>query len=85
MGFNRISMGIQDFNPEVQKSSDVFSRMNKPETCSSCAVPRFRIDQYRPNLRASAANPESFLDSVEKVIGLHPDAWQCSAMPMYRG
>jgi oxygen-independent coproporphyrinogen III oxidase len=74
LGFNRISMGIQDFNPEVQK---IIRRIQPYEmtksifdTCRSLAFESINIDLiYGLPLQT----PESFLDSVEKVIGLSPD------------
>jgi oxygen-independent coproporphyrinogen-3 oxidase len=64
-------MGIQDFNPEVQKrvrriqpyeqSKEVF------DACRSLGFESINIDLiYGLPLQT----PESFLDSVEKVIGL---------------
>jgi len=74
LGFNRISMGIQDFNPEVQKrvrriqpyeqSKEIF------DACRSLSFESINIDLiYGLPLQT----PESFLDSVNKVIGLGPD------------
>jgi oxygen-independent coproporphyrinogen-3 oxidase len=74
MGFNRISMGIQDFNPAVQK---IVRRVQPYEStkatfdlCRSLAFESINIDLiYGLPLQT----PESFLDSVDKVIGLGPD------------
>jgi oxygen-independent coproporphyrinogen-3 oxidase len=74
LGFNRISMGIQDFNPEVQKrvrriqpyeeSKEIF------DACRSLSFESINIDLiYGLPLQT----PESFLDTVQKVIGLAPD------------
>ena len=74
MGFNRISMGIQDFNPAVQK----IVRRVQPyketraivDACRSLNFESINIDLiYGLPLQT----PETFLDSVEKVIGLGPD------------
>jgi oxygen-independent coproporphyrinogen-3 oxidase len=74
LGFNRISMGIQDFNPEVQK---IVRRIQPYELtkatfdlCRQLAFESVNIDLiYGLPLQT----PESFLDSVDKVIGLGPD------------
>ena len=74
LGFNRISMGIQDFNPEVQKKVRRIQpyELTKAifDACRSLAFESVNIDLiYGLPLQT----PESFLDSVEKVIGLGPD------------
>ena len=74
LGFNRISMGIQDFNPAVQK---IVRRIQPYEQtkaifdlCRSLAFESVNVDLiYGLPLQT----PESFLDSVDKVIGLGPD------------
>jgi oxygen-independent coproporphyrinogen III oxidase len=74
LGFNRISIGIQDFNPDVQKivrriqpyemTRDIF------EMCRALAFESINIDLiYGLPLQT----PESFSNSVEKVIGMNPD------------
>ncbi len=74
LGFNRISMGIQDFNPEVQKTVRRIQpyELTKSifDACRSLAFESINIDLiYGLPLQT----PESFLDSVDKVIGLSPD------------
>jgi oxygen-independent coproporphyrinogen-3 oxidase len=74
LGFNRISMGIQDFNPEVQKRVRRIQpyELTKAifDACRSLAFESVNIDLiYGLPLQT----PESFLDSVEKVIDLGPD------------
>ena len=74
LGFNRISMGIQDFNPDVQK---VVRRiqpydMTKAvfDKCRELAFESINIDLiYGLPLQT----PQSFLASVDKVIELGPD------------
>ncbi len=74
LGFNRISMGIQDFNPAVQK---IIRRIQPYEQtkatfdlCRQLAFESINIDLiYGLPLQT----PESFLDSVDKVIALSPD------------
>ena len=74
LGFNRISMGIQDFNPVVQKTVRRFQPYEQTKAifdlCRSLAFDSINIDLiYGLPLQT----PESFLDSVDKVIGLGPD------------
>ena len=74
LGFNRISMGIQDFNPEVQKIVRRIQPYEKTKAtfdlCRQLAFESINIDLiYGLPLQT----PESFLDSVDKVIGLGPD------------
>ena len=57
LGFNRLSFGVQDFDPDVQKavhrvqSFDMVSRADAKR-----AGPGVRVDQRRPHLRASQAD-----------------------------
>jgi oxygen-independent coproporphyrinogen III oxidase len=74
LGFNRISMGIQDFNPEVQQRVRRIQPYEDTKSlfdaCRSLQFDSINIDLiYGLPLQT----PESFLDSVEKVIGLGPD------------
>jgi oxygen-independent coproporphyrinogen-3 oxidase len=74
LGFNRISMGIQDFNPEVQQRVRRIQPYEETkalfEACRALNFESINIDLiYGLPLQT----PDSFLDSVEKVIGLSPD------------
>jgi oxygen-independent coproporphyrinogen III oxidase len=74
LGFNRISMGIQDFNPDVQR---IVRRIQPYEQtkalfdlCRALAFESINIDLiYGLPLQT----PASFLESVNKVIDLGPD------------
>jgi oxygen-independent coproporphyrinogen-3 oxidase len=74
LGFNRISMGIQDFNPAVQK----LVHRNQPyeltramfDLCRKLEFESINIDLiYGLPLQT----PQSFLDSVDKIITMSPD------------
>jgi oxygen-independent coproporphyrinogen-3 oxidase len=74
LGFNRISMGIQDFNPLVQK---IVHRVQPyAETralfdlCRELHFESINIDLI---YGLPHQTPESFVDSVEKVIDMRPD------------
>ncbi len=74
LGFNRISMGIQDFNPVVQKTVRRIQPYEQTKAifdlCRSLAFESVNIDLiYGLPLQT----PESFLDSVDRVIELSPD------------
>ena len=74
LGFNRISMGVQDFNPIVQKTvrriqsfeltKDLFDR---------CRDLRFESVNMDLIYGLPHQTPDSFLESVEKLISLGPD------------
>jgi oxygen-independent coproporphyrinogen-3 oxidase len=74
LGFNRISMGIQDFNPLVQKT--VHRIQSYPETRALfdlCRELRFESINIDLIYGLPHQTPESFVDSVEKVIDMRPD------------
>jgi oxygen-independent coproporphyrinogen-3 oxidase len=74
LGFNRISMGIQDFNPLVQKTV----RRVQPyedtrglfELCRSLAYDSINIDLI---YGLPHQTPESFTESVDRVLEFGPD------------
>jgi len=74
LGFNRISMGIQDFNPVVQQTVRRIQPYEQTKAvfdqCRSLAFESVNIDLI---YGLPHQTPESFLDSVDKVIGLGPD------------
>ncbi len=74
LGFNRISMGIQDFNPEVQKIVRRIQPYEKTrETFDLCRRLEFESVNIDLIYGLPLQTPASFLDSVDKVIGLGPD------------
>ncbi len=73
-GFNRISMGVQDFNPAVQKA---VNRV-QPEDMTRQVVDWVReLGFYSINLDLIYGLPfqtvESFADTVDKIIDISPD------------
>jgi oxygen-independent coproporphyrinogen-3 oxidase len=74
LGFNRVSMGIQDFNPVVQKT---IHRIQPYEMTKAvfdlCRAQRFESINVDLIYGLPHQTPESFVDSVEKVIDLNPD------------
>ncbi len=60
-GFNRLSMGVQDFNKEVQRLVNreqdeefIFALLNHAREIG------FYLHQHRPDLRPAEQTPESF-------------------------
>jgi oxygen-independent coproporphyrinogen III oxidase len=74
LGFNRTSMGIQDFNPAVQKTVRRIQPYEDTKTtfemCRSLAFESINVDLI---YGLPHQTPASFVDSVDKVIGLGPD------------
>ncbi len=74
LGFNRISMGVQDFNPVVQKTIRRIQPCEKTkaifDACRALEFESINIDLIYGLPHQTA---ESFVDSVDKVIDLGPD------------
>ncbi|MBI3661708.1 MAG: oxygen-independent coproporphyrinogen III oxidase [Acidobacteria bacterium] len=74
LGFNRLSMGIQDFNPEVQKA---VHRIQPYELTRDLIQSGRRLGFDSINVDVIYGLPyqtaQSFGESVDKVIGLGPD------------
>jgi oxygen-independent coproporphyrinogen III oxidase len=74
LGFNRISMGIQDFNPLVQKTIHrVQPYESTKELFDLCRREKFESINIDLIYGLPHQTPESFVESVEKVIGMAPD------------
>ena len=74
LGFNRLSMGIQDFNPEVQNRVKRIQPYEDTKALfDACRALDFESINIDLIYGLPLQTPESFLDSVEKVIGLGPD------------
>jgi len=74
LGFNRLSMGIQDFHPEVQKA---VHRLQPYETTRDLlfSARRLGFDSINVDLIYGLPyqTPESFAHTVDQIIGLSPD------------
>jgi oxygen-independent coproporphyrinogen-3 oxidase len=74
LGFNRISMGIQDFNPLVQKTVRRVQPFEMTrglfDQCRSEGFDSINIDLI---YGLPYQTPESFVDTVEKSIAMNPD------------
>lgn len=73
-GINRISFGVQDFDPNVQKA---VNRIQPPEMVSKLLVPEIRKFFRSVNFDIIYGLPlqtrESFKKTIDKVIQLSPD------------
>jgi oxygen-independent coproporphyrinogen-3 oxidase len=74
LGFNRISMGVQDFNPLVQRTIHRIQPFELTkrlfDLCRSLEFESINIDLI---YGLPHQTPDSFLESVDKVISLGPD------------
>jgi oxygen-independent coproporphyrinogen III oxidase len=74
LGFNRISMGIQDFNPSVQK---LIRRVQPYEMTRGlfdlCREKGFESVNVDLIYGLPLQTPDSFAESVDLVIGMRPD------------
>jgi oxygen-independent coproporphyrinogen III oxidase len=74
LGFNRLSMGIQDFNPIVQKAVRRFQPYEQTKALFDlCRRENFESLNVDLIYGLPHQTPESFLDSVDRVIGMGPD------------
>ncbi|AQZ96247.1 oxygen-independent coproporphyrinogen III oxidase [Halopseudomonas phragmitis] len=74
IGFNRVSFGVQDLDPEVQRA---VNRLQSPEQ-TQAVMDAARTLEYRSiNIDLiyglPKQNPESFAKTVEAIIALKPD------------
>ncbi len=74
LGFNRISMGIQDFTPIVQQTVRRVQPYEQTKAlfdlCRALGFESINIDLI---YGLPHQTPETFVDSVDKVIGMGPD------------
>jgi oxygen-independent coproporphyrinogen-3 oxidase len=74
LGFNRISMGVQDFDPVVQKTVRRIQPYGQTKAlfdmCRSLKFESINIDLI---YGLPHQTPDSFVESVDEVIGLGPD------------
>ncbi len=74
LGFNRISMGIQDFNPIVQQTVHRVQPYGQTKAlfdlCRALEFESINIDLI---YGLPHQTPETFVDSVDKVVDMRPD------------
>ena len=74
LGFNRLSMGIQDFQPEVQQAVHRVQPFEMTRDLLLCAR-RLGFESINVDLIYGLPyqTPESFAHTVDQIIGLSPD------------
>ena len=74
LGFNRMSIGIQDFNPEVQRTVRRIQPYEETkalfDACRTSGFESLNVDLIYGLPRQTI---ESFVESVDKIIGMEPD------------
>jgi oxygen-independent coproporphyrinogen-3 oxidase len=74
MGFNRLSMGVQDFTPEVQA---VINRYQDPagtrELFSYCRQQGFNSINIDLIYGLPLQTPETYADNLDQVVAMRPD------------
>ncbi len=74
LGFNRISMGVQDFDPVVQKTVRRIQPYEETKASfDACRALKFESINIDLIYGLPHQTAKSFMDSVDKVIGLGPD------------
>jgi oxygen-independent coproporphyrinogen-3 oxidase len=74
MGFNRVSMGVQDFDPAVQES---INRIQSPEQTGSLVADARELGYGGINMDLifglPLQTPESFARTIDRVLAIGPD------------
>ncbi len=74
MGFNRVSMGVQDFDPAVQKA---VNRIQSPEQTGDLVAAARELGYGGINIDLifglPLQTPESFSRTIDQVLGIGPD------------
>lgn len=74
LGFNRISLGVQDFDPEVQKASGRLQPFEKTkQVVDICRKLKFQSIHFDLIYGLPRQTPKRFKETLDKVIALHPD------------
>ncbi len=74
LGFNRVSMGVQDFDPDVQRAVNRIQPFELVEDCARwCRELEFHSMNFDLIYGLPHQTKTSFQQTVEKVIELRPD------------
>ncbi len=74
LGFNRVSMGVQDFNPKVQEAINRVQPYEKTATLvEDCRAHGFESVNVDLMYGLPYQTPESFLDTVDRIVEISPD------------
>ncbi|MBN7798712.1 oxygen-independent coproporphyrinogen III oxidase [Parahaliea mediterranea] len=74
IGFNRLSMGVQDFDPRVQRAVNRFNSVEQvSELCQRARREGFRSLSMDLIYGLPHQNPDTMAATLEQVIALEPD------------
>ena len=73
LGFNRISIGVQDFDPQVQKAVNRLQSFEITRQTVSGARCWLQVDQSRSDLWPSSTDWDTFATTLDKVLVLSPE------------
>jgi len=87
-GVNKLSFGVQDFDPAVQKE---INRIQPPELLHNLLIPeireKFKSINFDILIGLPGQTPKTMRDTIEKVVDLKPDRIQfayCHYRPVHR-
>ena len=74
LGFNRVSIGVQDLDEDVQKEINRLQPFKMVQTLTDwCRQLKFQSVNFDLIYGLPRQTPESFAETVDQVIGLQPD------------
>lgn len=74
LGFNRVSLGVQDFDPEVQRAVNRLQTFDQTQAIIDAAhTLQFRSINVDLIYGLPKQTPERFAKTVKEIIGLQPD------------
>lgn len=74
IGFNRLSLGVQDFNPQVQKAVNrIQSEAETMAVINAARQQQFRSISLDLIYGLPHQTPQSFSETLDKVIAVEPD------------
>lgn len=89
LGFNRLSLGVQDFSPEVQQAIGRGQTIEQTESLLEQARAQgFAGINFDLVYGLPAQTPESFAQTLERTVALRPDrlaVYSFAFLPMIRG
>ena len=87
LGFNRLSMGVQDFAPEVQEAVNRIQSYEQTQALVDArARARLPLDQHRPDLRPAVPDaPTASRGRSSRCSRSGPSAWRSTRSRSCRG
>jgi coproporphyrinogen III oxidase-like Fe-S oxidoreductase len=85
IGFNRMSLGVQDFDERVQKAVNrIQTEAETMEVLQSARDEGFRSISIDLIYGLPYQTVEGFMATLERIIEVNPDRCRCSTMPTCR-